>query len=82
MGEIEETLRLRKLRAETELAELKLEQSKIRHRVCVRCNGHGYLDVGGSYFDNRDGKPHKEDCGSCRGAGRICIHPKGTPCEI
>jgi hypothetical protein len=82
MASEKEDLALRKLRAETARAELELERSQVRHRNCRHCGGAGYFSVGGSYFDNRCGKPHREGCRACRGSGRVCVHPSDRPCVI
>jgi DnaJ-class molecular chaperone len=70
----EEHLRLRKLRAETELAERNLRESKKRWRSCENCGGHGVfkrcLGRTGSF---REGWTY-DLCTSCSGRGGHWIY--------
>lgn len=70
----EDELRLRKLKAETELAERNLRESKKRWKHCESCGGHGVfkrsLGRTGSY---REGWTY-DQCSSCSGRGGRWIY--------
>lgn len=65
----EDELRLRKLKAETELAERKLRASKKKWKTCNGCGGHGRLRrCLGRTGMAREGWTW-DLCGSCDGKG-------------